>query len=631
MAEGAVVNMAARDPWKDLDPKTILEVLTKKGWKGLGGNTGEVTLQLGTGIVALVKSGQAGEKNLDRLIGAHGDFHSTPSFVQLPRQSGRRVVYLFRAPPGEVHTAENLHGAVAGVHLLARGQMRLPPSIDNQVMLRWERETHPSFCDLAPLPQWLADIMRDPGAAHRAWNTVSPTRDEKRELAAWEEGLTRARGKAVRTFGNVMKIFRGAPGFAGRFRHNVMTQGIEFEGKNLPEGRIGWFREQIEDADWGGFDPSEAAVMQAIRALAEDRTYHPVQDYLRTLQWDGTGRLDAVASEILAVRQHTEEGATDDEKAAAEAEFRLSQHMVRRWFISAIARAMDPGCQVDTSLVLIGDQGLRKSSFFRAMAGGSWFADTEVRIGDKDGMQQIHAAWITEWGEIDRITSARHAGEVKAFIARRTDTFRPPYGRITEAFKRSCVIVGSTNNEQFLTDPTGSRRFWCIRVGGRIDLELAAQWRDQLWAEALHAYRAGERWWLDEGEDRARELAAERHRLRDPWEAVIERYIDGKWREDVKTDPTRRFITTALLLERAVDLPAKDRTRAHEMRVGEVMKSLGFRGEQKAVPKSEAGLFTKPDGTPARKFNHWVREDTADETTEHAPPVDDDYPSEVDF
>lgn len=612
MAEGAVVRVR-RDPWKDLAPAAIAEVLSARGWPVATTPRG-IDVSLGRELVAVVVSGKAGEDSLGRLAALHGELPAAPRW----RADGRSV-RLYRAPREgmPVPTAENLHGAVAGVSVVAGGAQAVPPSVEASVMLRWAQDGHPADVDLVELPGWLADLARDPVAAARAWRTARPSPEEARELAAWETGLTRSRGRVVKSFGNTMKIFRGAPPYTGRFRLNRMTQGIEFEGQNLPEARVGWFREAIEDAAWGGFDPSDTWVMQAIRALAYDRAYHPVQDYLGGLRWDGVNRLDAVAGEVLHARGDEEER-------------RLAVRMVRLWMISAAARALDPGCQVDTSLVLVGPQGLRKSSFFRALAGDPWFADTEIRIGDKDGLQQIHAAWITEWGEIDRITSARHAGEVKAFIARRTDTFRPPYGRITESFQRSCVIVGSTNSEQFLTDPTGSRRFWCVRVGERIDLELAQRWRDQLWAEAVAALRAGERWWLTSEEDVQREQGAERHRLRDPWEAVVEKYISTKWRADIAGDASRRFLTTALLLERAIDVPAKDRTRAHEMRVGEVMRALGYRGEQHAVTRAEAELLKRPDGTSPRKFNQWVRDD-AEAAEPEAPALDEGTALEVPF
>lgn len=286
--------------------------------------------------------------------------------------------------------------------------------------------------------------------------------------------------------------------------------------------------------------------MQAVRSLAEEQAYHPVQDYLRGLRWDGVERLTYVALGLLG------------------AEGPLAATMVRRWFISAVARALRPGCQVDTALVLVGPQGWRKSTFFRALA-GEWFADTEVRIGDKDGYQQIHAAWITEWGEIDRVTGARHAGEVKAFISRREDLFRPPYGRTTASYPRSCVIVGSTNDDQFLTDPTGSRRFWCLRVTAPIDAAEVARDRDQLWAEAVAALEAGESWWLTVDEDRKREDEASEHQVEDPWRAPLEEWLRGLDREEV----------TAAEALCELGLPRKEHTLAKGAQVARLLRALG--------------------------------------------------------
>lgn len=600
-----------RDPWAGLTTEQVLGLLSDRSWpvREVGGNC---VADLGDRLVAVSVDGIVGEANLAKLTGLHGVLPEAPKWQSAPGVSTR----LFWAPKGApVPNAANLHGAVAGVSVLGTGTIPIPPSVSDSTFLRWAKSSHPATIECPALPAWLADLARDPIAAKRAWSTARPTGEEARLLADWERTLIRSRGKIVKSFGNVMKIFRAAPPFCGAFRLNRMTQGIEFEGEALPEARVGAFREQIEDASWGGFDPSEAGVMAAIRTIAHDKAYHPVQDYLDRLEWDGVARLDRVSEEILRAQG-------DDHERS------LARRMVRCWFISAVARALKPGEQVDTSLVLAGPQGFRKSSFFRAMA-GAWFADTEIRIGDKDGLQQIHAAWITEWGEIDRITSARHAGEVKAFVARRADTFRPPYGRITETFQRSCVIVGSTNSEQFLTDPTGSRRFWVVRVGARIDLEAAAAIRDQLWAEAVHAYRSGEQWWLTDDEDRQREEGAERHRLRDPWEAVIERYLASRYREDCATEPGRKILTTSVLLERAIEVPPKDRSKAHEMRVAEVMRSLGYRTEQHALTKAEAELLKRPDGSAPRKVNQWVRDEVAEVAVVEA--IDDETMPDVPF
>lgn len=580
-----------RDPFADMAPATIAAVLVDKGWRGVARQHHDVVLSLGR-VVVVATDGAPGLLHLERMEGAHGSLPAGPSW-STPTQRLRA----FLAPEGvRLTDAPNLHGVVPGVHLRTRGDLLLPPSLVDGVQQRWAVGVgHPAVAELPKLPEWLLEIVRDPAKAAKAWSTTRPAPGAVRSLAEWEQGLTRSRGRTVNTFGNVCKILRSAPPYTGRFRLNLLTQAIEFEGQPLPEGAVGVIREQIEDAPYGGFSPAKEHLYDAVRSLAEASAFHPVQEYLRALPaWDGVERLDFVSKELL----HAE----DDPLVAA---------CVRKWFISAVARALDPGCQVDTALVLVGPQGYRKSSFFRTLAPFA-FADTEIRIGDKDGLQQIHAAWITEWGELDRITSARHAGDVKAFVSRRADTFRPPYGRITATFQRSCVIVGSTNESEFLTDPTGSRRFWVVRVGAPVDVPTVAAARDQLWAEAFAAYRSGEQWWLDAEQDRAREVAAEQYRVRDPWEGVVARWVVESWPK-LKREKGYPYLTSDLVLRGALRLEPKDMSHGATCRVGRVMAGLGFTGARKRLTKAELARC------PGHVLVHaWERLDTEPEETDDA-------------
>jgi hypothetical protein len=111
-----------------------------------------------------------------------------------------------------------------------------------------------------------------------------------------------------------------------------------------------------------------------------------------------------------------------------------------RWFLSAAARPLRPGCKVDTALVLVGPQGARKSSVFSALA-GEWFSDTHVDLASKDAFLQLAGTWIMEWGEIERVTSRKGADEIKAFLSSKTDKYRPPYGRSVVEIPRSMIQV----------------------------------------------------------------------------------------------------------------------------------------------------------------------------------------------
>src|SRR5262249_43668628 len=146
--------------------------------------------------------------------------------------------------------------------------------------------------------------------------------------------------------------------------------------------------------------------------------------------------------------------------------------------------------------------------------------DSAIDIHHKDAFQVIRRAWILEWGELESLRRARDAEAVKAFITSRFDTYRPSHEPRVIDVPRSCVIVGTTNHDEFLTDETGSRRFWPLRVG-RIELELLEQQRDQLWAEALTLFRRGEPWWLNEEASAQLEAASALHRVRDAWEALV--------------------------------------------------------------------------------------------------------------
>jgi len=175
-------------------------------------------------------------------------------------------------------------------------------------------------------------------------------------------------------------------------------------------------------------------------------------------------------------------------------------------------------------------------------------------------------AWIIELSELASMSRARtEYSHVKAFISRRTDRFRPPYGRRLIESPRQCVFVGTVNDSEYLQDETGGRRFWPV-VCGQINLETLRRDRDQLWAEAVVRYRQGEHWWLETEElNKAAEHAQDERYLTDPWEPKIEEWLDGTSREKV---------TTADALTGPLDKPAGQWTRWDETRVGKILRRL---------------------------------------------------------
>lgn len=389
------------------------------------------------------------------------------------------------------------------------------------------------------------------------------------EEAAWLAGLAKdKRGKLKTTYANVVAVLREDSDF-GRFSFNERTLQPEFNRRPLDEGLMLRLAETIE-LRWS-VTPGFEMFVRAVMCVARENAYDPVYNELNGLVWDGVPRLDAVASKHL--RNSGE----------------LEAVLVRKTIIAAVVRALEPGCQVDTTCVLTGGQGALKSSFWRALAGSENFGDSALDITNKDAPLQMRASWFYELPEIDGITTRRHADQVKAFMTVRSDLFRPPYGRAVARYPRATVFVGSTNKDDYLTDPTGSRRFWTVEVNAdlpeherphaKINVEALAAERDQLLAEAVEAYRSwcargrprGEcLWWLTRAEDDALAEQSLKHQESDIWEGPISKWLEGQY----GPRDAMEILSGALQVEKA------KATRADQTRVGRIMHALGYRVER---------------------------------------------------
>lgn len=297
----------------------------------------------------------------------------------------------------------------------------------------------------------------------------------------------------------------------------------------------------------------QAALLQ----VAHEKPFHPVRECLRARRWDGVPRLADLVAAVGA--DHTA----------------LNASMLRKFMISAAARALRPGCKVDTTLILVGAQGAGKSRFFRALA-GPWFSDTPMTIGDKDSLLVLHSAWIHEWSELESVQRAARNATVKAFLSSSEDLIRAPYDRATRRYLRSCVIVGTTNDEAFLTDPTGGRRYWVVPVKRRIDVAWVEAQRDRLWSEAVAAFDAGEPWHLSPAEERSLRRVQRRHEVADPWEPIVLSFAEA--------NPSG--VTTRGALEH-LGVPAKEWDRRHATRIGSILTRAGFRKRRATLSTGE--------------------------------------------
>lgn len=312
-------------------------------------------------------------------------------------------------------------------------------------------------------------------------------------------------------------------------------------------------------------------IQQAVLMAANDRAYNPMVEYFDGLVWDGIERRQHWLHDIL--------GADDGEYAEKAGSYFL---------LSMVARVYEPGCQMDYMLVLQGSQGARKSSVLKILA-GEYYAGGTFRIGDKDSMQVLQGRLLFNFNELDSMGKAESTA-VKSFVTERVDVFRAPYASTFSEYPRCCVLTGDTNQDDFLKDATGDRRSWVVHCS-EIDVERMAAQRDQLFAEAVHFYKLGERRYPDRDEE-ARVFLPQQDKWKfvDAWQDLLARYItsdemiegyDGTVSKNgvPLKNSKREFFSTVELLVKALhqDVSKIDRGGSQQRAVGNAMKVLGFK------------------------------------------------------
>ncbi len=285
----------------------------------------------------------------------------------------------------------------------------------------------------------------------------------------------------------------------------------------------------------------------AIETVAKEQPYNPVQEYLLGIEWDRVPRLDTWLTTYLGV-EHSN----------------YAEAVGPKWMISGVARIFRPGCKADCSLILEGPQGIKKSTALRAL-GDPWFTDQLPEVGSKDSYIQLHGVWIVELAELDSLNRAE-SSKVKAFLSQQVDRIRMPYNRRSEEFPRQCIFAGSTNDDAYLKDETGARRFWPVKCGV-IDIDSLRQDRDQLWAEAVERFRTGEKWYL-----------VSRYEIKLAEEQQAQRFVNDAWEETIGAAlKNRNEVSIEEVLRDCLGKPKDTWTNGDKIRVGKCLKSLGWK------------------------------------------------------
>lgn len=355
-----------------------------------------------------------------------------------------------------------------------------------------------------------------------------------------------AKGLPLKTMTNVARILRGDSMFAGRLSYNERSLNVCLDGESLEDAALILMREQISDAH--SYEPTATAMADAVNLVAWQNSRNPLTAYLGSLEWDGTPRL----SSWLV-------------KAAKVEDTELHRAYGRKFLIAAVARAMDPGCKVDNVLLLVGVPRLRKSSMFAALFGSDWFGDSDLDLSNKDSAMVLARSWCHEISELSSFSRA-DAARVKSFISRQVDMFRPPYGRSVVDHKRHTVVVATSNDRTPLKDQSGNRRFWAVEVDGLADLPWVTKNRDQLWAEAVTAYNAGEPWWLDQRMEDKADDSNEQYLVANPQETAVLQWLEKHSKNEVRVVD---------ILVHALHVPLGD-TQRHAGSIGNILRGAGW-------------------------------------------------------
>ncbi len=336
-----------------------------------------------------------------------------------------------------------------------------------------------------------------------------------------------------------------------------------------------------------GVELHKQTVSDKLSLLANANEVDHVEKYFSSLRWDGVARLDTVLIRHL--------GARDDG---------VVRSFASKWFISAVARTFEPGCQVDHVLVLLGGQGIGKSTFFRTIAPLGKYVDEVGDLRNKDAALTVQEAVIVELAEIERYVKGR-SEIAKAFLTRTVDDVRLPYGRRNVQLKRRCVFAGTTNASVPFDDPTGLRRFWPVRCDQALVSEHLNEERDQLWAEARARYCEGEKWYLDPCAEREALAHQSLFQSEDPWEEQIAKLVAN--RDEVSVSD----------IAQGLRLPVERQSKSESNRIASILPRLGFaRAPRRRVNGVRTSPWSRMKADPPSILSHPTQEshDGGDQT-----------------
>lgn len=292
----------------------------------------------------------------------------------------------------------------------------------------------------------------------------------------------------------------------------------------------------------------------SLRTIASKKCVNPVREMINEIKWDGEKRLETFLHRVTGCDDNT-----------------YSQTVSKNFLIGMIARIYSPGCQMDNMLILEGPQGFRKSTFAKEIFDPRYYGEIGSDVDKKDFQISLRGKVAVENAELSRFHRAETT-MLKSKITATHDDYRPPYGVKNKSFPRTCVFIGTTNEDEYLRDETGNRRYWPVRVKKIIDIELLRAEREQIWAEALHRFKSGEKWHVDYNfgveEQAARDIT-------DIWQEIIERWVVERMRPSYTTPSPSPWFTYADVMN-ALGIDTAKMDGRNKGRVGSILRKMGY-------------------------------------------------------
>lgn len=412
------------------------------------------------------------------------------------------------------------------------------------------------------------------------------------DLTYTELGLTRVSAKnptLVANESNTIKLLRYIPKYQGRiwfdeFYQDLMTDHTTGEPRRwLEHDELNILYEL--QSNWDMPRLSLSAVKSAVKTIAFSDIRNELRDWLNSLVWDQQPRIDEFLIHAY--------GASDNE---------LNRVISRNWLLSLVARGTQPGCKVDTMLVLKGLQGTFKSQSLKTLA-GKYFTESNAKLDDKDFMQELAGTWIVEFDELQQFNKAE-ATLIKKKLSTPSDRYRPTYAAKHVNVPRTCVFVGTTNAERFSPDETGNRRFWPVDIKSG-DLDYIQSNREQLFAEAVYKIKQGFTWHEVPNDIFERQDSI---RIEDPYEEMIKQYLgtnlhmnkqdivvmtaitELKSGKEITTYKEHLYpMTIQNLAIHALKIDRSDIISREARKIGKAMRALGY----ESVPRKDKGVSVR--------------------------------------